>query len=105
MENIHSMYNMENIDQIPAYDLELNINDQLFLEVLLMEIKEETIRFTKERNKNNKQRENNLAKGIQNLKRELSEFKDTDTINLLENIDEKKGTGRDNPGKKLKVSC
>ena len=38
-------YNMENIDQIPACELELNINDQLFLEVLLMEIRGETIRF------------------------------------------------------------
>ena len=55
-------YNMENIDQIPACELELYINDQLFLEVLLMEIRGETIRFTKERNKNNKQRENNLEK-------------------------------------------
>ena len=81
---------MENIDQIPACELELNINDQLFLEVLLMEIRGETIRFTKERNKNNKQRENNLEKDIQNLKRELSEVKDNDTVNLLENIDRKK---------------
>ena len=86
---------MENIDQIPACELELNINDQLFLEVLLMEIRGETIRFTKERNKNNKhdkQRENNLEKDIQNLERELSESKDTDSVNLLENIDRKKKT-------------
>ena len=55
-----------------------------------MEIRGETIRFTKERNKNNKQRETSLEKDIQNLERELSESKDTDTVNLLENIDRKK---------------
>ena len=54
---------MDNVDQVPACELELiinDINDQLFLEVLLMEIRGETIRFPKERNKNNKQRENSL---------------------------------------------
>ena len=65
---------MDNVDQIPACELELIINDQLFLEVLLMEIRGETIRFIKERNKNNKQRENNLEKDIQNLEKELSEI-------------------------------
>ena len=54
---------MDNVDQFPACELELIINDQLFVEALLMEIRGETIRFTKERNNNNKQRENNLEKG------------------------------------------
>ena len=70
-----------------------------------MEIKGETIRFTKERNKNNKQRENILEKDIRNLERELSKCKDTDTVNLLENIDTKKGNWKKKDGKKLKVSC
>ena len=55
-----------------------------------MEIRGETIRFTQERNQNDKQRENSLEKDIQKLEKELSEFKDTDTVNLLENIDRKK---------------
>ena len=51
-----------------------------------MEIRGKTIRFTKERNKkNDKQGENSLEKDIQNLERELSEFKDIDTVYLLEN--------------------
>ena len=36
-----------------------------------MEIRGETIRFSKENNKNNKQRENNLETDIQKLEREL----------------------------------
>ena len=83
-------YKMDNVEQIPACELELIINDQLFLEVLLMEIRGETIRFTKERNKNNKQRENNLEKDIQSLEKELSEFKDIDSRNLLDSIDRNK---------------
>ena len=81
---------MDNVDQIPACELEFIINDQLFLEVLLMEIRGEMIRFTKERNKNNKQRENNLEEDIQNLEKELSESKDIDSRNLSDNIDRKK---------------
>ena len=69
-------YKIDNVDQIPACELDLIINDQLFLEALLIEIRGETIIFTKERNKNNKQKENNLKKDIQNLEKDLSESKD-----------------------------
>lgn len=80
-------YNLNNISQIPSSELELSINDQLFLEVLLMEIRGETIKYASEKNKRNKCRQNSLEKDIQNLEKELARSNDRD---ILENIETKK---------------
>jgi hypothetical protein len=82
-----SPYDLNNINQIPSSDLQLTINDQLFLGVLMMEIRGETIKYASEKNKRKRGRENLLQKDIQNLEEEFSRSNNRD---VLENIETKK---------------
>ena len=40
------IYNLENVHSIPNSDIQFTINDQLFLETLLMKIRGKTISYT-----------------------------------------------------------
>lgn len=61
------VYNAENINNIPNSEIEFIINDQLFLEVLLMEIRGETISYATHRNKERQQNYNTLLEEIDAL--------------------------------------
>ena len=55
------VYDIKGIDEIPNEDLQFTINDQLFFEVLLMEIRGKTISYSSYR-----KREDNKAEAILN---------------------------------------
>ena len=52
------VYNIDEIDNIPNTEIQFNINDQLFLDVLLMELRGQSISYASFRNK----QRNNLEK-------------------------------------------
>ena len=81
------IYNFENINLIPPSELELTINDQLFLEVLLMEIRGETIRFASDKKKRKQNKEHSLEQEIQSLE---IEFAESNNMAVLERIENKK---------------
>ena len=54
------IYDPEGIKNVPNEELQLVINDQLFLDVLLMEIRGKTISYASFKNKNREAREKNL---------------------------------------------
>jgi len=81
-------YNFDNIDQIPGSELYLKINDQLFLEVLLMEIRGETIKYASKKKRENIKRENALEKDIERLEEKIANS--NTSSDLLEIINAKK---------------
>ena len=66
-----SAYNVDNIEGINNDSLQLTINDQLFFEVLLMEIRGKTISYSTFKKKNEKIKENQLIHEIENLQNDL----------------------------------
>ena len=58
------IYNIENIENIHNSTIQFVINDQLFLETLLMEIRGKTISFSSYKAKQNKNHKSNLIKKI-----------------------------------------
>ena len=89
------VYNPESIDKIPQYDIVLQINDQLFLEVLLMEIRGKTISYSSHLKKETDKQEKILISEIETL--ENSDDLDVSIINLkkteLEHLRQKKMEG------------
>ena len=73
------VYNFDNIENISNTEIGFTINDQLFLETLLMEIRGKTISYSSYIKKQKIQRENLLSEEINRLEQTLNE----DTINLL----------------------
>ena len=61
------VYNIEEIDRIPNEDIQFTIDDQLFLDTLLMELRGESISFSSYKNKQINQREKELIKNINDL--------------------------------------
>ena len=61
------IYNIISVNDIPGEDLQFSINDQLFLETLLMELRGETISYASYRKKTKNARENDLRENIQKL--------------------------------------
>ena len=61
------IYNAENIDIIDDGDLQFVIDDQLFLETLLMEIRGKSISYSSFKKKNENTRELELVKEIESL--------------------------------------
>ena len=53
------VYNLDEINDIPNEELQFMINDQLFLDTLLMEIRGEAISYESFKNKQRNNRENN----------------------------------------------
>ena len=67
------VYNREQINDIPNEELQLVINDQLFLDTLLMEIRGECISYASFKNKQRNTRETYLIKQIEKLEDSLDE--------------------------------
>ena len=60
-------YNIENINEIPNNIFQPLINDQLFFEMLLLEIRSKTIVFSIQKKRNTKNRMNELINEIEDL--------------------------------------
>ena len=79
------IYNLEEIDNIPDSEIQFTVNDQLFLEVLLMELRDKSISYSsykhKERNKTERitLMQNNLEandlENLENLKAQFNEIR------------------------------
>ena len=69
------IYNLDNIDNIPIDELQLTITDQLFLDVLLMEIRGKAISYASYKKKEKDAREKYLLKTIKDLENIISEDK------------------------------
>lgn len=76
------VYNLDNIDKIPDNELQLVINDQLFLETLMMEIRGKSISYATYKKKSKDIEEKELIKTIQNLENNLVE----ETVPKLEKL-------------------
>ena len=74
------VYNHQNMENIPNSDLQLQISDQLFFEMLLLEIRGKSISYAAHRNKEKKKEEEILIKEIADLENDLQES----NIELLE---------------------
>ena len=61
------------IDEIPLNEIKFNINDQLFLETLLMEIRGKTISYSSYKKKNQDKREQKLIEEINELGRNFTQ--------------------------------
>ena len=77
------VYNLEDLDKIPNEEIQFTINDQLFLDVLLMEIRGKSISFASFKNKEKDTREKYLIKTIADLE-------NIETEDNLEQIETKK---------------
>lgn len=69
------VYNLENIDKIPDMEIQFSINDQLFLDVLLMEIRGQTISYSSYKKKTNDKKETQIMEDILKLEQNLTEDK------------------------------
>ena len=76
------VYNLDEINNIPNKEIQFLINDQLFLDTLLMEIRGESISYASFKNKQINKRENILIKQID----ELENSTDDRNIEHLENL-------------------
>ena len=65
-------YNHENISSIPHDSLHVLIDDQLFFEMILLEIRGESIKFSSRRKKELNEKENNLKQSICDMEQKLS---------------------------------
>ena len=90
------VYNIDNVLKMEPSDIQFIINDQLFLETLLMEIRGETISYSSHKAKTKCQREKNIEDEIVQLENNLNETnKDRLTIlnDQLENLRQEKLNG------------
>ena len=67
------MYNIDEIDNIPNTEIQFNINDQLFLDVLLMELRGQSISYASFKNKQRNNLEKDLINKITYLENNLKE--------------------------------
>ena len=67
------VYNLEDLDKIPNEAIQFTINHQLFLDVLLMEIRGKFISFSSFKNKERDTREKYLIKTIADLENNETE--------------------------------
>ena len=67
MQHALPVYNLDEINNIPNEELQFMINDQLFLDTLLMEIRGEAISYASFKNKQRNKRENKLIKQIEEI--------------------------------------
>ena len=58
------VYNFDDINNIPVKDIQFTINDQLFLDVLLMELRRTAISYSSHKNKLKNIREQELLSNI-----------------------------------------
>ena len=76
------VYQTENIKNIPNNEIQFTINDQLFLETLLMEIRGKSISYSCFKKKENEKAEKQLIENIENLENNLSQnnIEELDTL-------------------------
>lgn len=67
------IYNFDNLDLIPNSDIQFTINDQLFLDTLLMEIRGKTISYASYKRKQNESEEIKLDIEIKTIEQNLTE--------------------------------
>ena len=77
------VYNLDNLDKVSDEDIQHRINDQLFFETLMMEIRGKTISYSSFKKKQETLLEQSLLKEIQALECDLDE-------SLLPLIEDKK---------------
>ena len=86
------VYDIENIQNIPDDQIQFTINDQLFLETLLMELRGKSFSYSSYKKKEREKRETDLIKNIEALESNLSNT----NINDIENLKEELTTIRKN---------
>ena len=67
------VYNFENIENIPDESIAFTINDQLFFEMILLEIRGKTIAYSTNKKKEDSKLEKDLLEEIKNLEQIVSE--------------------------------
>lgn len=67
------VYNLDEIENIPDSELCFTIDDQLFLEILLMELRGQSISYASYKNKQKNNREKELMNDIQELEHNMNE--------------------------------
>ena len=67
------VYNIDEIDNIPNTEIQFNINDQLLLDVLLMELRGQSISYASFKNKQRNNLEKDLINKISYLENNLNE--------------------------------
>ena len=77
------VYNYQHLDQIKEMDLEFTIDDQLFLDTLLMKIRAMTIPYAAEQKRNQIKQKLELENQIKNIDEKIS--KENNTSNYLYN--------------------
>jgi hypothetical protein len=80
------IYNYENILDINPSDLQLTINDQLFLDTLLMEIRGKSISYSSYKKKESNKQEIVIKEQIENLENSFSADKVEQLNNLKEEL-------------------
>ena len=65
------VYNRDNLNKIPTSELQLSISDQLFLDVLLMEIRKKSMEYSSKKKRENEKREKDLDHEIIELEKKL----------------------------------
>ena len=80
------VYDIENIQNIPDDQIQFTINDQLFLETLLMELRGKSISYSSYKKKEREKRETDLIKNIEALESNLSNTNLDDIENLKEEL-------------------
>ena len=67
------IYNKENIHKIPDNEIQFTINNQLFMETLLIETRGKSISYSSHRKKETEKREKELIEKIKELETNLSD--------------------------------
>lgn len=67
------VYNVNEIENIPDSEIQFVINDQLFLDVLLMELRGKSISYACYKNKTKNNRESELIKDIKEIEEQVTE--------------------------------
>jgi len=67
------VYTMDDINDIPDSELQLSINDNLFLETFLMNIRGETISYATFKKKNTKDKETENINKLENMEQNITD--------------------------------
>ena len=78
------VYNIDQINNVPDDEIQFVINDQLFLETLLMELRGKSISFSSYKKKIEEQKEKELISNIETLESNMS----TANLDELETLQE-----------------
>ena len=85
------IYHPEYVEKNIGTDLEININDALFLDTLLCQIRGETIKFSKKQARENRIHENKLIESIETIEKSIDSNSDLTNRQVLSDyLDSKK---------------